>query len=175
MPLEPDDIDLPALVSLTGAAVDAHVLARLRESGHPGARRSHGYVIQALLAGEPAVGELAGELGVTQQAISKSVAELEALGYAERVPDARDARVRRIRLTPRGRELVDRTRAIRRELERAALAATGPDRARATGRAQAPRPASDDAGAARRILEALLAASGGLEAVRARRAPVPDA
>ncbi|BDZ65267.1 MarR family winged helix-turn-helix transcriptional regulator [Agromyces mangrovi Wang et al. 2018] len=165
MPLDPDDIDLPALVALTGAAVDAHVLARVRASGHPGARRSHGYVIQALISGEPAVGDLARDLGVTQQAVSKCVAELESLGYAERVADPGDARVRRIRLTDHGHDLVETTRAIRRSLERTAL-----DDAHEQG-------SSDDeadASGTRRTLVALLAASGGLEAVRRRRAPVPE-
>ena len=42
------------------------------------------------------MGELAEALGVTQQAASKSVLELEKLGYVERQPDLVDSRVRRI-------------------------------------------------------------------------------
>lgn len=47
---------------------------------------------------------------MTQQAASKSVAELETLGYVERSTDEADARIRRVRLSERGREVVAFTR-----------------------------------------------------------------
>lgn len=54
---------------------------------------------------------------MTQQGASKAVAELERLGYTERVPDPGDARVRLVRLTPRGREAVAAARRARAALE----------------------------------------------------------
>ena len=47
-------------------------------------RYSHGFLIQQLVEGPRPVGEIAENLGVTSQAVSKAVRELEALGYVER-------------------------------------------------------------------------------------------
>ena len=69
--VNPAELDLPTLVSLAGAAANQHLLRRLHEDGYPGVRTSHGYVIQNLIERTPTVGELAGRLGVTQQAASK--------------------------------------------------------------------------------------------------------
>jgi DNA-binding MarR family transcriptional regulator len=45
------------------------------------------------------------------------VTELERLGYCERVPDAADARIRRVRLTDRGRGAVAAARHARTALD----------------------------------------------------------
>jgi DNA-binding MarR family transcriptional regulator len=78
---------------------------------------SHGYLIQHLVENEPKVGELGELLGVTQQAASKQLLELERLGYVRRVPDRVDGRIRRAQLTDRGRRLVEDSRRLRRELD----------------------------------------------------------
>lgn len=156
--VDPSRLDLPVLASLAGAAVDELLLARLRAEGHPRIRRSHGYVFQRLLAEAPTVTELGVALNVTQQAASKAVIELEALGYVERRPDAADSRLRRIALTPSGRAVVEIGRRLRRELESEVLVSLKPA----------------DAEAGRRLLLTLLAASGGLDAVAGRRVPLPS-
>jgi DNA-binding MarR family transcriptional regulator len=46
--------------------------------------------------------DLARRLGVTKQAAQQLTAEIEALGYVERVPDPSDGRARIIRLTAKG-------------------------------------------------------------------------
>ena len=115
--LDPASFDLPTLAALAGVAATEHVLERLRDAGYAGVRSSHGYIIQLLVAGEPTVGELADQLGVTQQAASKSVIELEGLGLVERRRDPTDSRVRRLSLTDRGHDLVDDSRRERRALE----------------------------------------------------------
>lgn len=111
------DLDLPTLVSLAAPAVVRLLLDRLAEGGYPGVKPSHGYVIQRLVDGQPTIGELADALGMTQQGASKQVADLERLGYAERVPDARDQRVRTVRLTPAGQGVLAEGRRARAELE----------------------------------------------------------
>ncbi|WP_346135334.1 MarR family winged helix-turn-helix transcriptional regulator [Lentzea roselyniae] len=110
-------LDLATLAHLAGSSANDAVLARLHEIGHTGVRVSHGYVIQHLIEGAPTVSELGELLGVTQQAASKQLLELERLGYVERVPDPADSRVRRARLTGRGRRLVEDSRRLRRELD----------------------------------------------------------
>jgi DNA-binding MarR family transcriptional regulator len=154
MALDPATFDLATLASLASAAANARLLDELHGAGFEGIRTSHGYVIQLLVDEEPTVGELADRLGVSQQAASKSVVELEGLGIVERRTDPRDSRARRVALTPRGRELLETTRVLREALEQ-----------------QLP----GDLRPAKAALVALLTESGGLEAVAARRArPAPE-
>ncbi len=115
--LNPAALDLPTLVSLAGSAVNQHLLRRLHEEGYAGVRIPHGYVIQNLIDGTPTVGELAVRLGVTQQAASKAVVEMEGMGLVARVPDPADSRVRRVTLTEHGQALLAAGRAARAELE----------------------------------------------------------
>ncbi|MEZ4239345.1 MAG: MarR family transcriptional regulator [Myxococcota bacterium] len=71
-------------------------------------------MFQHLVERSPTIGELAERLGVTQQAASKAVAELEGLGYVARAADPADSRVRRVSLTARGWDAVERARGARR-------------------------------------------------------------
>ena len=137
---------------LTGAAVEAFVLAELRANGFEDTRTSHGYVFQHLVSGSPTVSELAGKLGITQQGASKTVAELERFGYVHRVPDHLDARVTRVHLSDRGRAVIEQARGVRDRLQREL----------------------DDDLALRSGLERLLELVGGASAVRARSAAPPD-
>jgi DNA-binding MarR family transcriptional regulator len=138
-------IDLATLAYLAGSSANDAVLRRLHEIGHTGVRVSHGYVIQHLIVGTPTVSELGEALGVTQQAASKQLLELERLGYVARVPDPSDSRIRRAELTERGRQLVEDSRRLRSELD-----VHGDD-------------------AAKRALIRLLDATGGTETVLRRR------
>jgi DNA-binding MarR family transcriptional regulator len=72
---------------------DFDVLASLRRTGEPF---------------ELPAGELARHTMVTTGAMTKRIDRLEAAGLVSRRPDASDGRGRRIALTPRGRELIDR-------------------------------------------------------------------
>ena len=115
--MEPNDLDLPTLVSLTGNGVVRELLDRMAREGYPGVRPSHGYVIQRLVEGEPTITALAAELQITQQGASKQVRELEQLGLVERRVVAGDARSRTVRLTERGRGALESGRRARLELE----------------------------------------------------------
>jgi DNA-binding MarR family transcriptional regulator len=87
-------------------------------------RDSHGFLIQHLLRGPHTISQLAAQLGVTQQAVSKSVAELARNKYVEDLRSD-DARVRRLRLSPRGRAAVQAVRVYRQELDAELSAVTG--------------------------------------------------
>jgi DNA-binding MarR family transcriptional regulator len=65
---------------------------------------------------------------MTQQGASKAVAELETLGYVERFADPGDARIRRVRFTPRGWDALETARRIRAEVDARLDAAHGPER-----------------------------------------------
>jgi DNA-binding MarR family transcriptional regulator len=67
-----------------------------------GMRAPYGFVIRALHDSPLTLTALAERLGVTKQAAIKVVDEMEARGFVERAPHARDRRAKVIGLTPRG-------------------------------------------------------------------------
>ena len=153
MTVEPGSIDLATLASIAGDVSGAYLVERIRADGHPTVRASHGYLIQHLIEREPTVSELAALLGVSQQAASKAVVELEELGIVARLADTTDSRVRRVSLTRKGQGVLDAGRAARAALEQTLLEQLGPQRLA-------------DAKAA---LVSLLDIVGGLDTVRGRR------
>ena len=124
---------------------------------HPHVRYAHGFLIQQLVEGPRPIGEIAENLGVTSQAVSKAVRELEALGYVERWSDPADGRVRRVALTEKGRAVLEAGRAHRAALNAELAQALGAERA----------------DAAARTLKAALEARGAMPLVRARRLRPP--
>ncbi|HEX5090828.1 MAG TPA: MarR family winged helix-turn-helix transcriptional regulator [Nocardioides sp.] len=122
------DLDLLTYIGIVAPALNDVVVERLAQQGFEGVKVSHGYVVQRLLAGEPTITLLATQLGMTQQGASKQVLDLERLGYAERVSVVGDQRRRAVRLTDRGRRMVEATRAIRADLERKVLRRAGRER-----------------------------------------------
>ncbi|WP_084963648.1 MarR family winged helix-turn-helix transcriptional regulator [Thermoactinospora rubra] len=156
-PVDARDLDTGTLALFLGTAAAAVVQDDLEAAGFTGLRLSHGYLVQHLVESEPTVGELAVKLEVTQQGASKAVAELERLGYAERFADPRDARVRRVRLTSRGRDAVEAARRARRSLEERFRRRIG----------------EDQLGEARAVLADLLDELGGTGAVRRREVRPP--
>jgi DNA-binding MarR family transcriptional regulator len=146
------DKDLVLWTQLLAESLNARILGALSEQ-HPELRYAHGFLIQQLVEGPRPVGEIAANLGVTSQAVSKTVRELEALGYVRRDSDAADARVRRVALTARGHAAVEASRGIRAALNAQLASALGDARV--------------DAAAA--ALADAIDALGGLDAVRLRR------
>ena len=86
---------------------DRRVTRLLRERGHNDISLSHQVVFTNIGLGRTRVTELAERAQITQQAMGKTLRELESLGYIERAVDATDRRARAIRLTSRGVQLVD--------------------------------------------------------------------
>ena len=150
--LELARLDLGQLAFFAGQRVNEVVLERLHATGYDGIRLSHGYVVQHLIGADRSVTELSRLMGVTQQAASKVTSELTALGYLERV-ESEDARVRRVRLSRRGRAMLECTRKLRREIE----SELGCDLSRAA------------LAQARNVLAVMLRNLGGAEAVERRR------
>jgi DNA-binding MarR family transcriptional regulator len=148
------DKDLVLWTQLLAEVLNGEIVERLKAE-HPHVRYAHGFLIQQLVEGPRPVGEIAENLGVTSQAVSKSVRELEALGYLDRSSDPADGRVRRVALTDKGRSLLDASRASRAALNAELAEALGAERA---------------AGAAA-TLRAAVAARGAMPLVQARRLP----
>jgi DNA-binding MarR family transcriptional regulator len=87
------------------AAAVKKLFARLREQGFEQVREGHGCVFGFIdIDNGSRLTELAEGAGLTKQAVGEAVAELEQLGYAERLPDPTDKRAKIIKLTPRGLE-----------------------------------------------------------------------
>jgi DNA-binding MarR family transcriptional regulator len=77
-------------------------LSKCRARGHRKFRGSHGAVIDHLDPVGLSLGDLAGRIGISQQATGKLVRDLERAGYLESQLDNRDKRSRIIRLSSSG-------------------------------------------------------------------------
>ena len=134
--MQPDALALSDLAYFVGLAANRQVMSELAEAGFGDVRESHGFLIQHLLHGPHSVGELSLLLGVTQQAVSKRIAELTAGGYLESA-SGQDARVRLVQLSARGHACVLCSRRLREKLERRLKKGLGERRAQQTQRALA--------------------------------------
>jgi DNA-binding MarR family transcriptional regulator len=151
------DIDLSLAASFAGWAMADEIQRRLAAEGYADLRFSDGFVFQHLVEGSTTIGALAERLGVSQQAASKSVADLERRGYVTRAPDPDDARARLVALTPRGEAAIAGARRHREALVDELAGRLGPRRTES----------------ARRLLLDIVADLGAEEAVRGRRVRLP--
>jgi DNA-binding MarR family transcriptional regulator len=154
---DPAVADLSLASLFAGWAMADEVQRRLAADGHDDLRFADGFVFQHLAPGPVTVGELADRLGVTQQAASKSVADLARRGYVARTPDPADARARLIALTARGESAIEGARRHRAALANELAERLGPRRVEA----------------ARRLLVDVAGELGANAAVRGRRVRPP--
>lgn len=155
--LDLSDLDLGHLSLFLGLRVNQLVMAQMARAGYRNLRESHGYVIQHLIESERTITELARRMAVTQQAASKSVAELVRLGVLEETPGD-DRRSKIIRLSDKGWNAVHSSRRIRATIHRRIQKALG---------------ATDYEGT-RRTLVQCLDLLGGADAIRTRRVRQPS-
>ena len=118
------DLSLAALFA--GWAMADELQRRLAADGFADTRFADGVIFQHLVSGPLTIGALAGRLGVTQQAASKSVLDLERRGYTERLPAPADSRAHLAALTERGHALIAATRAHRLALSSELASQLGP-------------------------------------------------
>jgi DNA-binding MarR family transcriptional regulator len=156
--IETQALPLTHLAYFVGTLANRQLASDLKGAGYAGLREPHGYLFQHLLGEPRSVGELSRLLGVTQQAVSKTVSELARAGYVQTAAGD-DARVRLVRLSPQGHASVLAARRLREKLERRLLARLGKRRAELV----------------RLALSDLLDELGGADSVRARRVLPPDA
>tara|TARA_R110001599_G_scaffold353866_1_gene600938 strand:+ start:62502 stop:63014 length:513 start_codon:yes stop_codon:yes gene_type:complete len=98
---------LPRILREFSRDFDRRVTRKLRERGHTAISLSHQIVFSNLGLGTSRVTELADRAQITQQAMGKTLRELENLGYLERAVDATDRRARAISMTEQGLQLVE--------------------------------------------------------------------
>ncbi len=94
--------ELTVLLILALRSMIDDVHARLAAAGFSDVRPAHGFVFQRLAPDGATGNELAEHLGVTKQAASEMIDDLEERGYVERQPHPRDGRAKIVVLTRRG-------------------------------------------------------------------------
>jgi DNA-binding MarR family transcriptional regulator len=113
-----DERPLPALLGeLKELALD-ELHERLGDEGYPDIRPGHGCAFRFIEVDGSRLTQIAAKAGMTKQAVGEVVADLERLGYLERVPDPDDGRAKIIRLTARGWEAQAAALRIFAEVER---------------------------------------------------------
>jgi DNA-binding MarR family transcriptional regulator len=100
-----DNPDLAIILTSANRCLSDRLGAAVREVGAHDVRPAFGYVIRAVDAEEPTVGQLAELLGVTRQAASKLADEMVQRGYLLRAADPSDRRRTRLRLSAKGRRV----------------------------------------------------------------------
>jgi DNA-binding MarR family transcriptional regulator len=110
-------MDLSLVSLFAGWALADELQRRLAADGLDDLRFADGFVFQHLVEGPQTIGALAERLDVTQQAVSKSVTDLERRGYVARRADPDDARARFVALTARGEAAIDGGRRHRAAIE----------------------------------------------------------
>jgi DNA-binding MarR family transcriptional regulator len=84
--------------------IDEEALRRIGEKrGRPPLRRAHTALLPHIDLEGTRVGDLASRLGITKQAVSQLIDDLESMGVVERAVDPDDARARIVRFTQKGR------------------------------------------------------------------------
>ncbi len=104
------------------------IVTSVNQSGHHSVRRSHIELLSMLRARGVRMSDIARELGVTRQAVSATVRELEGLCYVERRPDSTDGRAVLIAPSVEGSELLDKVAVAARKFEARGLDALGNSR-----------------------------------------------
>jgi len=100
------------------AVVDAEVKTALAEQGFDEIQPGHHTVLRHLGEDGARPSELAAQAGVSRQAVTKTLDDLERVGLVEREPDPADGRGVVVRYTPRGLAALQVARTRGKELER---------------------------------------------------------
>lgn len=108
---------LGALLRRPFEALVDEVYRRLAAEGFADLRPAHGAVFRHIPPDGARTTDLAGRAGMTKQSMAYLVGDLEAMGYAETVPDPDDGRAKRVRLTARGHEAQEAAARFSAELE----------------------------------------------------------
>lgn len=98
-------------------AENDEMVVRIRARGYPDLRASDPAVLANLDSEGSNISVLAAKTGVTRQAASQQIAEIETRGYVERRPDPADGRAVIVLRTDRGRQLLKDALEVVAELE----------------------------------------------------------
>jgi DNA-binding MarR family transcriptional regulator len=106
--------------------LDERALERVaRQPGRPRLRRAHTSLLPHVDLEGTRITDLAERLGISKQAVSQLVDDLEGMGVMARVPDPEDARARRVVFTELGREALLDGLTVLRSMEQELTQAVG--------------------------------------------------
>jgi DNA-binding MarR family transcriptional regulator len=108
---------LGALLRIPVEVIRQRMLAGLHEHGFTDLIPAHLIVLRYPGPDGRRPTELAGQSGMSKQALNYHLGQLETLGYLERRPDGDDHRSKRVHLTPRGHAAMQTIRATVTEVE----------------------------------------------------------
>lgn len=123
-----EDEDIAPAIGAAGRLLIAAMMSRIGARGFDGMTPAFASVIPLLDAEGIRPTLLAQRAGISKQAISQLVRELENRGYVEQIPDENDTRAKIIRLTSRGVALRKACFEVRKELQALGTAKLGPVR-----------------------------------------------
>lgn len=87
-------------------------MVELAARGYDDFRPTHEFAMRAILAGADSASDVGRRLSVSKQAAAKTIAVLVARGYVSSDPDPSDARRNRLRVTPRGLDVLREGEAV---------------------------------------------------------------
>lgn len=122
-------LNLGLLLFIPYRFMESAVLATLRSHGHD-IPLNQARVFQRIAPGGSRLAELAEAAQISKQTLGSIVDQLERAGYVRRVPDPHDRRARLVTVTAKGRELVELSTPVVRQIEAAWEAHLGRDRTR---------------------------------------------
>jgi DNA-binding MarR family transcriptional regulator len=122
-----EDFFAPALAA-AGRALTATMMAQVAGCGFEGMTPALASIMPLLDATGVRPTTLAQRAGITKQAISQLVRELEARGFVEQVADTTDTRAKIVRLTKHGIDLQATCAEVKQELQALAIAKLGKSR-----------------------------------------------
>ncbi len=114
----PEPLNLGLLLFIPYRSMESSVLAHLKAHGHD-LPLSQARVFQRIAPDGSRLGELAQAAQVSKQTLGSVVDQLERAGYVSRVPDPTDARARLALVTDLGRQLIELSLPVVREIESA--------------------------------------------------------
>jgi len=110
--------EFTALLALAFGGVVDELQRRLAALGYADVRPAHGFAFVRLTPDGATITELAAHLGVTKQAASHMIDDLEESGYVERRAHPTDGRGKVVALTTRGWACIAATEEIFADIER---------------------------------------------------------
>jgi DNA-binding MarR family transcriptional regulator len=112
-----EELNLGLLCFIASRAVEARVLAAVREAGFDDVTTAQGRIAARIGPTGTRIGDLAEQALVTKQTATATVDRLERSGYVRRIPDPTDARARLVVVAERGQAVIEAARVAEAEVE----------------------------------------------------------
>ncbi len=123
-----EEDDLAPVLGTAGRTLTATMMAKVAGCGFSDVTPAFASLLLLVDASGARATTLAQQAGITKQAVSQLVRELEARDYVEQVPDPTDTRAKIVRLTEKGVTLKAACAGAKHELQAIAIAKLGQSR-----------------------------------------------